>query len=79
MIYDDQDPVTKFRLASSINNYQEGTLLVAISKHSQAQPELMWEGAIQAYVIGEDLPPEERNQRLKLMIKRLMSGLPQAD
>ena len=65
------------QIAKSINDYKDATLLVAISRQGSAR--LMWEGAIQAYVVGEDLRPEERNQRLKLMIKRLMTGLPKSN
>jgi len=64
------------QIAKSVNNYQDGTLLVAIGKHNQGTASLMWEGAIQAYVVGEDLSKERRVKRLELMIQRLMSGLP---
>ncbi|MFT6988941.1 MAG: hypothetical protein ACJASL_000907 [Paraglaciecola sp.] len=64
------------QIAKSVNNYQDGTLLVAIGKHNQGPASLMWEGAIQAYVVGEDLSEEQRVKRLKLMVKRLMNGLP---
>ncbi len=64
------------QIAKSVNNYQDGTLLVAIGKHNKGPASLMWEGAIQAYVVGEDLSKEQRAKRLELMIKRLMNGLP---
>jgi hypothetical protein len=64
------------QIAKSVNNYQDGTLLVAIGKHNQGSASLMWEGAIQASVVGEDLSKEQRAKRLKLMVKRLMNGLP---
>ena len=63
-------------LAKSINNYQDGTLLVAIGRHNKGTASLMWEGAIQAYVVGEDLSEQQRVKRLKHLIDRLMNGVP---
>jgi len=65
------------QIADSINNYEKGTLLIAIGRHSGETNSLMWEGAIQAYILGEELTEEQRLIRLERMVKRLMKALPQ--
>ena len=64
------------QVAKSVNHYEDGTLLVSISQLTDTSVSIMWEGAIQAYVIGDDLTDEQRAKRLEHIIKRLMTTLP---
>jgi len=67
------------QIADSVNDYENGTLLIAISRHSGQNAKLMWEGAIQAYILGEELTEEQRALRLKRIVNRLMETLPRAN
>lgn len=64
-------------IAASINNYKEGTIIVVITKPGDIRKnKILWRGAIQTYVIGEELTKEEREVRGQAFIKQLMSSLP---
>jgi len=67
------------QIADSVNDYESGTLLITISRHSGQHARLMWEGAIQAYILGEELTEEQRAKRLKRIVNRLMETLPRAN
>jgi len=65
------------QIADSINNYEKGTLLIAIGRYSKEKSmKLLWEGAIQAYILGDELSEEQRITRLDKMVQRLMNSLP---
>jgi len=66
------------QIAESINQYKKGSLLVIVSEHKGSSAKLMWQGAIQVYIVGDDLSDEERSRRLKGMVGRLIEGLPDA-
>ena len=64
-------------LRQSINQYNEGTLLVVIARPGDmSQSKILWRGAIQAYVAGEEMSLEQRQLRTQAFIKQLMNGLP---
>jgi len=66
------------QLSKSINQYKEGTLLLALTRRNGPAWRLMWEGAIQVYVVGESLTENERAVRLENIVKRLMDELPRS-
>lgn len=64
-------------LGSSANHYNEGTILVVITKPGNIQQnKILWRGAIQAYVVDEELSQEQRQLRVQAFIKQLMNSLP---
>mgnify|MGYP002700514768 FL=1 len=64
-------------LGSSANHYNEGTILVVITKPGNIQKnKILWRGAIQAYVVDEELTQEQRQLRVQAFIKQLMNSLP---
>ncbi len=64
-------------LGSSANHYNEGTILVVITKPGNIlQNKILWRGAIQAYVVDEELTQEQRQSRVQAFIKQLMNSLP---
>lgn len=64
-------------IRDSIGHYKEGTLLVVITKPGDIQEnKILWRGAIQAYIIGEELSEEERQLRTRAFIKQLMASFP---
>ena len=64
-------------LRQSINQYNEGTVLVVIARPGDmSQSKILWRGAIQAYVAGEEMSLEQRQLRTQAFIKQLMNGLP---
>lgn len=64
-------------LGSSANHYNEGTILVVITKPGKIQQnKILWRGAIQAYVVDEELTQEQRQLRVQAFIKQLMNSLP---
>jgi len=67
------------QIAKSVNDYENGTLLITISRHSGKYAKLMWEGAIQAYILGEELTEEQKAIRLEQIVKRLMEALPRSN
>ncbi|MBL4798348.1 MAG: DUF4136 domain-containing protein [Oleispira sp.] len=64
-------------LRQSINQYNEGTLLVVIARPGDmSKSKILWRGAIQAYVAGEEMSLEQRQLRTQAFIKQLMNSLP---
>lgn len=64
-------------IGASISNYKEGTMIVVITKPGDIRKsKILWRGAIQTYVIGEELTDEQRQVRVRAFIKQLMSSLP---
>lgn len=64
-------------IGPSINHYKEGTVIVVITKPGDIRKsKILWRGAIQTYILGEELTSEQRQVRVKAFIKQLMSSLP---
>lgn len=64
-------------LRESINHYNDGTILVVITRPGDmSQSKILWRGAIQAYVAGEEVSLEQRQIRTQAFIKQLMASLP---
>lgn len=64
-------------IRDSIGHYKEGTILVVITKPgAMKQNKILWRGAIQAYIVGEELTKEERQLRIQAFIKQLMASFP---
>lgn len=63
-------------LSASIHDYEEGTLLLVLTQGETNR--ILWQGAIQVYVMGEDLSEQERQVRISRIVKRLMGEFPAA-
>lgn len=64
-------------LRESINHYNEGTILVVITRPGDIrQNKILWRGAVQAYVAGEEISVEQRQMRTQAFVKQLMDSLP---
>ncbi|MFT5451917.1 MAG: hypothetical protein ACI9N9_001403 [Enterobacterales bacterium] len=64
-------------IKDSINHYKEGTILVVITRPGDIREnKILWRGAIQAYMVGEELTKEERQLRVQAFIKQLMNSFP---
>lgn len=62
----------------SIRDYKEGSLLVVIAKPGDiSDNEILWRGAIQAYLVNDELSKEEKQLRVQSFIKQLMKALPE--
>ncbi len=61
---------------SDSQDYQKGTLMVAVVKPGQKQA--LWRGAIQLFAMGEDLPEPVRRLRVQAAVKKLLLSLPDA-
>jgi hypothetical protein len=64
----------------SISDYKEGSLLVVITKPGDmSDDEILWRGAIQAYIVDDQLSKEESQLRVQSFIKQLMKSLPEGN
>ena len=64
-------------IRDSIGNYKEGTILVVITRPGDiTRNQILWRGAIQAYIVGEELTQEERQLRVQAFIQQLMGSFP---
>lgn len=65
-------------LTQSIKGYDHGTLLVVIAPTGKLESgDLLWRGAIRAYVIPEGLPIEVQTARVDGYVRKLLSSIPQ--
>ena len=64
-------------IQDSIGHYKEGTILIVITKPGNIRHnKILWRGAIQAYIVTEELTQEERQLRVQAFINQLMSSFP---
>ncbi len=71
-----EDVLSRFRLTPSFKasrEYQEGTIVVALYDYDSER--ILWRGAVQGNVDLE-LPPEERQRRVREAVSRLLAKLP---
>lgn len=66
-------------LAKSVANLEKGSLLVTLGRHEKNSTKLMWQGTVNAYVVGDSLSVDYRSKRIKSIVASLFRSFPEGE
>jgi len=66
-------------LVKSVANLEKGSLLVTLGRYDKNKMTLMWQGTVNAYVVGDSLSVADRSRRIENIVASLFRSLPRGE